>query len=154
MEESSGGTGNTLIWILGGLVLVAAVAALIIAVSAKESTVDEDQVVKDTKAQLKEELSGLGGAIEASKKASAAADRQAAEDRSRIKREVDHAVAGGEHRLDHMSAEVKELQAQTKTLRKQNSSLKNEVNDLTIGQERLEDEVIRLDKRVKNLGGG
>jgi uncharacterized protein (DUF3084 family) len=154
MEEDSGGNSNTLVWILGGLVLVAAVGALIISVVALNSTVDQDQIVKDTKAELKNELAGLNGAIAASKEASDAANRQAARDRRRIKREVAEAVAGSEKRLNHLSAEAKELQAQTTKLRKQDNSLENEVNDLTVGQEQLESEVIRLNKRVRNLGGG
>src|SRR3954471_4498979 len=110
MGEDSG-SSNTLVWILGGLVLVAAVAGLLIAVSAKDNTVDEDQVVKDAKAELREELSGLDKALAAGKKASAIANRQAARDRRRIKHEVNLAVAGGEKQLNHLGAEVKELQS-------------------------------------------
>ena len=82
--------------------LIAAVAALIIAVSANDNSVNADQVVKETKEQLKGELAGLGGAIAASKKASNAADRQAARDRRRIKHQVNLAVAGGEKQLDRL----------------------------------------------------
>ena len=153
MEDEPRDNSNVLVWILGGLVLVAAVTALIIAVSANDNSVNEDQVVKETKEQLKGELAGLGGAIAASKKASDVADRQAARDRRRIKRQVTVAVAGGEKQLDHLSAEAKELLSQMTALEKQNRKLKSEVTNLTTGQEELEAEVTRLNKRVRNLSG-
>jgi peptidoglycan hydrolase CwlO-like protein len=151
--DDSGDNKNTLVWILGGLVLVAAVAALIIAVSAKNSTVDEDQVVEDAKTELKSELAGLGGAIKASKEASKAAGRQAARDNRRIRRQVGLAVADGETRLNRLSARVKELQADTSSLQKQISSLKKQVANQGAGQEQLEAEVTRLGKKVARLEG-
>ena len=102
MEDEPRDNSNVLVWILGGLVLIAAVAALIIAVSANDNSVNSDQVVKETKEQLKGELAGLGGAIAASKKASDIAARQAARDRRRIKHQVNVAVAGGEKQLDRL----------------------------------------------------
>jgi chromosome segregation ATPase len=150
MGDSSG--TSKWLWILGAGALIVAIVGLVLAVSAKNSAVDSNQVVNEASAQLKEELSGLGGAIKASKELQNRDQAQAARDRARIKREVNAAVRGGEHGLGKLNTEVKELQAEAADSTKSVAGLEKEVANLTTGQEDLEAQVAKLKERLKKNG--
>jgi chromosome segregation ATPase len=150
MEDSSG--NSKWLWILGGAALVVGIVGIVLAISAKNSAVDSDQVVNEATAQIKEELSGLNGAIKASEELQDEQQAAAARDRKRIKREVNAAVAGGEHSLGKLQAEVKELQAESDDATKSIAGLEEETESLTRGQENLEAQVAKLKQRLNNEG--
>ena len=150
MEDSSG--TSKWLWILGAGALVVAIVGLVLAISAKNSAVSSDQVANEATAQIKQELSGLDGAIKASKELQNRQQAQAAHDRARIKREVDSAVAGGEKSIDKLNAEVKELQSEADDSTQSFAALEKEVETLTSGQENLEAEVKKLKERLNKSG--
>lgn len=138
-------------WILIVAVLAVAVVALVIAISANSSSVDEKKVVDDATAQIKEEVAGLNGAIEAADEFQEESDKLAAEDRKRIKREVNAAVAGGEVELKKLKSRTKSLEAQMAESKTQNANLKKSVETLEVGEENLEAEIAELDEEVTKL---
>lgn len=138
-------------WILFLLVFAVAVVGLVMAISAKNDSVDEDSVVKEVKAEIKEELAGLNGAIKAADEFQEETSKEAAEERKRIKREVDAAVAGGETQLNKLGRRVKSLEGETAELDGEDASIRNEVSALLEKQETLEAEVARINKRLRNL---
>lgn len=150
MEDSSGISK----WILisGAAIGVIAIVGLVLAISAKNSAVSSDQVVNEATAQIKEELSGLNGAIKASEELQNEQQAQAARDRARIKREVNAAVEGGESSLGKLETEVKELQAEASDSTKSFEALENEVAGLTSGQESLQTQVNHLKERLNKAG--
>jgi chromosome segregation ATPase len=150
MDDSSG--NSKWLWILGAGALVVAVVGLVLAISAKNSAVSSDQVVNEATAQIKEELSGLNGAIKASEELQNEQQAQAARDRGRIKREVNKAVEGGEHSLGKLETEVKELQAEASDSTKSFEALESEVGSLTAGQESLQTQVNHLKERLNKAG--
>jgi chromosome segregation ATPase len=138
-------------WILIALVFAVAVVGLVIAVSANNSSVDEQKIVNDATAEIKEELKGLNGALEAADEFQEESDQLAAEDRKRIKREVNAAVAGGEQELNKLKSRTKSLEAETAETKTQNANLKKSVEDLEVGEEDLEAEISELDAEVTKL---
>jgi chromosome segregation ATPase len=138
-------------WILIVAVLAVAVVALVIAISANSSSVDEQKVVDDATAQVKEEVAGLNGAIEAADEFQEESDKLAAEDRKRIKREVNAAVAGGEEELTKLKRRTKSLESQMAESKTQNANLKKSVEDLEVGEEDLEAEIAELDEELTKL---
>jgi chromosome segregation ATPase len=131
---------------------VIAILGLVLAISAKNSAVDSDQVVSEATAQVKEELSGLNGAIKASEELQGEQQEQAARDRARIKREVNAAVEGGQHSLGKLENEVKELQAEASDSTKSFEALESEVAALTTKQESLQNQVNHLKERLNKAG--
>ncbi len=150
MEDSSG--ISRWIWISAAVVAVIAIVGLVLAISAKNSAVSSDQVVNEATAQIKEELSGLNGAIKASEELQNEQQAQAARDQARIKREVNKAVEGGEHSLGKLEDEVKELQAEAADSTKSFEALENEVGALTTEQESLQTQVNHLKERLDKAG--
>jgi chromosome segregation ATPase len=138
-------------WILFAIVFAVAVVGLVIAVSANNSSVDEQKLVNDATAEIKEELNGLNGALEAADEFQEESDQLAAEDRKRIKREVNAAVAGGETELNKLKSRTKSLEAEMAESKTQNANLKKSVEDLEIGEEDLEAEISELDAEVTKL---
>lgn len=150
MEDSSG--ISKWVWISGAVIAVIAIVGLVLAISAKNSAVSSDQVVNEATTQIKEELSGLNGAIKASEELQSEQQAQAARDRARIKREVNAAVEGGESSLGKLETEVKELQAEASDSTKSFEALENEVAGLTSGQESLQTQVNHLKERLNKAG--
>jgi len=138
-------------WILIAIVFAVAVVGLVIAISANNSSVDEKKVVNDATAEVKEELKGLNGALEAADEFQEESDQLAAEDRKRIKREVNAAVAGGEKELNKLKSRTKSLEAEMAESKTQNANLRKSVEDLEIGEEDLEAEISELDAEVTKL---
>lgn len=138
-------------WILIAIVFAVAVVGLVIAISANNSSVNEKKLVNDATAEIKEELKGLNGALEAADEFQEESDQLAAEDRKRIKREVNAAVAGGETELKKLKSRTKSLEAEMAESKTQNANLKKSVADLEIGEEDLEAEISELDAEVTKL---
>lgn len=147
-------------WILTFVLFAIAVAALIIAISANNSSVDEKKIVKEATAQIEEELSGLHGALEAANEFSEENDELAKQDRIRIKREVNAAIEGGNSELNKVRRRVGALEGSTATLEKTDKELRGDVDDNTnsvnaLGEdiEQLEREVAALNRKYKQLTG-
>jgi chromosome segregation ATPase len=138
-------------WILIALVFAVAVVGLVIAISANNSSVDEQKVVNDATAEIKEELKGLNGALEAADEFQEESDQLAGEDRKRIKREVNAAVAGGEKELNKLKSRTKSLEAEMAESQTQSTKLKKRVAGLEVGEEDLEAEISELDEEVAKL---
>lgn len=138
-------------WILIAIVFAVAVAGLVIAISANNSSVNEKKLVDDATAQVKEEVAGLNGAIKAADEFQEESDQLAAEDRKRIKREVNAAVAGGEQQLKKLKSRTKSLEGEVAESKTQNANLKKSVENLEVGEEDLEAEIAELDEEVTKL---
>lgn len=145
-------------WILIAAVLAVAVVGLVIAISANNSSVDEKKLVNDATAEIKEELAGLHGALEAADEFQEESDKLAAQDRKRVRKAVDSAVAGGEKRLNKLGSRVASLEGEMTESQGESAKLKKSVGDLAVGQEDLEAEIAELEKEVDKLkretGGG
>jgi chromosome segregation ATPase len=141
-------------WILIAAVLAVAVVGLVIAISANNSSVDEQKIVNEATAEIKEEVKGLNSALEAADEFSEESDKLAAEDRKRIKREVNAAVAGGQQELNKVKSRVKSLEGEASESQAENAKLKQRVADLEVGEEDLEAEIEELDERVTKLRNG
>lgn len=138
-------------WILFLLVLAVAVVGLVMAISAKNDSVDEDQVVKEVKAEIKDELAGLDGAIKAANEFQEETSKEEAAERKRIKGEIATAVSGGEAQLDKLGRRVKALEGETAELTGEDASIRKEISSLVEKQESLEAEVTRINKRLRTL---
>ncbi len=138
-------------WILIALVFAVAVVGLVVAISANNSSVDEKKLVNDATAEIREELKGLHGALEAADEFQEESDQLAAEDRKRIKREVNAAVAGGEKEVKKLKSRTKSLEAEMAESTAQNAKLKKRVAGLEVGEEDLEAEISELDAEVTKL---
>jgi chromosome segregation ATPase len=149
MEDSSG--NSKWFWLLGGVALIVAVVGLLLAISAKNSTVDTNQVVNEATAQLKGELSGLGGALKAGKELQNRETAQAARDRARIKRAVAAAVNGAKSRIGRLSAEVANLKSEAAKTQTNVANLQKSEANLANAQKNLAVEVQTLKKRLNRF---
>jgi DNA repair exonuclease SbcCD ATPase subunit len=138
-------------WILIAIVFAVAVAGLVIAISANNSSVDEKKIVNEATAEIKEEVAGLNGAIKAADELQEESDKRAAEDRRRIKREVGAAVSGGEEQLNKLKARTKSLEAEMAESKSRDANLRKSVENLEAGEEDLEAEVAELDEELAKL---
>ncbi len=138
-------------WILFLIVFAVAVVGLVLAISARNDSVDQNEVAKQATAEIREELDGLNGAIEAADEFQEESDRTAAQDRKRIKREVDEALGAGENQLRKLRGRIATLEGETKELDNENAGLRKRVSTLSENQEALETEVTRISKTVRNL---
>lgn len=140
-------------WILFAIVFAVAAAGLVLAISARNESVDENKVAKQATAEVKEELDGLNGAIEAANEFQEESDQQNAEDRVEIKREVNKAVDKATRRVRGLQGRIGTLEGETEELAGKDSNLSKQIADLTEDQEALELEVARISKVVRNLNG-
>ncbi len=149
-------------WILVAALAIVAVVALVIAISANNESIDQKQVVREATAQIKEEVSGLDTAVAAANEFQEESDQLAAQDRKRIKREVNAAVAGGEQELRKLKKRVSALESEIdvvteaqEKLTKSNSKLSRELREtnsnLTVGLEDVEAEIAEIDQQVTKL---
>jgi chromosome segregation ATPase len=138
-------------WILVAAISVVAIVALVIAISANNESIDQKKVVNEATAQIKEEVAGLNGAIEAANQFQEESDELAKQDQKRITRQVNKAVAGGETELRKLKSRVSSLESETTALASEDEKLKKSVSNLNTGQEVLEAEVAQLEKRVNRL---
>jgi chromosome segregation ATPase len=140
-------------WILFAVVFAVAVVGLVLAISARNDSVDEDKVAKQATAEVKEELEGLNGAIEAANEFQEESDQQNAKDRAQIKRAVDDAVEKATRRVRGLQGRIGTLEGETEDLAGSDENLKKQVANLADDQEALELEVARISKVVRNLNG-
>jgi TolA-binding protein len=138
-------------WILIGAVAAVAVVGLVIAISANNSSIDEKKVVNDATAEIKAELAGLNGALKAADEFQEETQKLAAQDRKRIKKAVNSAVAAGEKRLDKLDARVASLEGELAESQSQDAKLTKSVENLEVGEENLEAEIAELEKEVDKL---
>ena len=138
-------------WILVAAISVVAIVALVIAISANNESIDQKKVVNEATAQIKEEVAGLNGAIEAANQFQEESDELAKQDQKRITRQVNKAVAGGETELRKLKSRVSSLESETTALASEDEKLKKSVSNLNTGQEVLEAELAQLEKRVNRL---
>ncbi len=150
MENSNG--ESLWPWILGGIALIVAIVGVVLAISANDSSTNDKKAINAAAGEIEEQLSGVAGAQAAGEAKSDQAARLAKQDRARIKRTVNRAIAGGEKELDTVQGEVRQLQAESTELEKSNAGLKGEVSDLSSETEDLEAEVAKLKQRVNNRG--
>jgi chromosome segregation ATPase len=138
-------------WILILAVLAVAAAGLAVAISAKNSSVDEKKVVDEATAQIKEELSGLNGALRTADEFQEESDKLAAQDRARIKRATAKAVAGTRKRLHKVNARLASLEGEVSAVQGETAKLKKSVAKLGGVQEAILEEVVTINRRVRNL---
>jgi chromosome segregation ATPase len=138
-------------WILFALVLVVAVVGLVLAISAKNNSVDENKIVDEATAEIKEELKGLNGAIEAADEFQEESDKQAAEDRREIKSAIEEAEAGTKKRLNGLTNRVEGLETDVEDLDGKTSAQARQIEQLVEDQETTEDELIRINQRLRNI---
>jgi chromosome segregation ATPase len=140
-------------WALIALLLAVAVVGLVLAISAKNSSVDEKKVVQDATAQVKEELSGLNGALKAANEFQTEENRAAARDRARIKRAVAAAVAGAKGKLHKLNARVASLESQASEGQAETAKLRKRVATLAEAQEAQAEEIVTIRRRLSKLLG-
>lgn len=138
-------------WILIVALAAVAIVALVIAISANNESIDQKKVVDEATAQIKEEVAGLNGAVEAAEQFQEEADELQKEDQRRIKNQVNKAVAGGEAELKKLKSRVASLETQVTALAAEDEKLKKNIGSLGVGQENVEAEAEELDKRVTRL---
>ncbi len=152
-------------WVLVAALAAVAVVALVIAISASNETVNQQEIAEEASEQVVAEVAGLGHAVKAAEEFQEESDELAAEDRQQIKREVDTAVAGGEEELQKLKKRVASLEeegtaagAEVEKLAKTTSRLEAELkaqaegtSELKASQKSLEAEVAALDKQVARL---
>jgi chromosome segregation ATPase len=152
-------------WILVAALAVVAVGALVIAISANNQTVDQQEIAEEASDHVAAKVAGLGGAIKAAEQFQEESDELAAEDRQQIKRDVNAAVAGGEKELGKLkkrvasleeeattaTAEVEKLAKSTARLEAAQEKLREGNSELTAAQKGLEGEVAALDKQLTRL---
>jgi chromosome segregation ATPase len=127
------------------------VAGLLVAISAKNSSVDEQKVVDEVTAQLKQELTGVSGALKAADRIQKQEAKAAARDRARIRRAVTKVEAEAKARLRKLTSRVASLEEQASKADAQNARLRKQVNALTQGQIGLVSEVAAINRRLRNL---
>jgi chromosome segregation ATPase len=137
----------------------------VIAISADNESVDQKQVVSEATGQIKEELSGLDTAVEAANEFQEESDELAAQDRQRIKRDVNAAVAGGEKELRKLkkrvssleeevargATDVEKLQNTTTNLTTEQKRLEKSNSEFTAGQKEFEAELAELEEQIAKL---
>jgi len=138
-------------WILFALVLAVAVVGLVLAISAKNSSVDENKIVAEATAEIKEELKGLNGAIEAADEFQEESDKRAAKERRQIKKAIEAAEAGTKKRLNGLTNRVEGLETEVEDLDSTSGKQANQVEELVEDQETTEAELARINQRLRNL---
>lgn len=138
-------------WILILIVFGVGAAGLIVAISAKNSSVDEQKVVNEATAQIKGELSGLNGALKAADQLQREENKAAARDRARIRRAVTKAEEGARGRLHKLTARVASLESEMSKVQSQNVKLRKNVAALNQGQIGLASEVAAINRKLRRL---
>lgn len=138
-------------WILIVLVFGVAVVGLVLAISANNSNVDEQKVVKEATAEIKEELDGLNGAIEAADEFQEESDKRAADDRRQVKAAIEEAEEGVRKRLNGLTNRVEKLEDEVEKLTGANAKQSEQINELLTDQETTEEELVRINQRLRNI---
>jgi chromosome segregation ATPase len=138
-------------WILIALVLAVAVVGLVLAISAKNSSVDENKIVAEATAEIKEELKGLNGAIEAADEFQEESDKRAAKDRRQTKAAIEEAEAGTKKRLNGLTNRVESLETETEDLSGTTAKQAKKIEELIADQETTEAEISRINQRLRTI---
>jgi predicted RNase H-like nuclease (RuvC/YqgF family) len=140
-------------WILGGLGLVVGVVALVIAISANNDSTDNNKLVNETAAQVREEISGVGGAVAEADESAAERNREEARDRARMKREISRQVKAAQGEFESLNTNSKGLRDEVVKLKKDVAQAESKARAEAETAESLGREVKSLDKRVSRLEG-
>jgi septal ring factor EnvC (AmiA/AmiB activator) len=140
-------------WILTLILFAIAVAGLVVAISAKNSSVDEKQVVNEATAQIKQELKGLNGALKLADRVQRQQNTQAARDRARIRRAVAKSQADVKRRLNKLNKRVSALEGEMTKAEGQHTKLRKNVGKLAQEQEALAGEVVKIKRRLRGIFG-
>lgn len=147
-------SGNSLWpWILGGLGLVVGIVALVIAISANNNSTDDKSLVDETAQQVREEISGVGGALSEQSETTAADERLAARDRARIRHEVRVAVHRAQGEFESVNTTNADLAAEVKKLEKQLAGTRAQAAEEAETVEALAAELAKVEKRLARLEG-
>jgi chromosome segregation ATPase len=138
-------------WILMLLILGVAVAGLVVAISAKNSTVSERKLVDDATAQVREELTGLNKALNTADELQKESQEAAARERVRVRRTVAKVEAGAESRLRKLNSRFAALEGEIEKIEKRNQKLRKNVSALNQGQVALAAEVATINRRLNRL---
>jgi len=148
-------------WAVAGLLAIVSITGLVIAISANNNAVDENQVVKDTATQLKGQLNGLGGALKLAKEQATKNNEQAARDRAKIKGLIGVALTRLNKRIGQINSSVGGLQKQVATLQKtvteQGNTINTQgksINGLNGQVQDMQAQVNNLAKKVRRTSGG
>jgi chromosome segregation ATPase len=140
-------------WILVLLLSAVAVTGLVIAISAKNSSVDEQKVVDEATAQIKEEVSGLNGALKIADRVQKAQNKEAARARARIKRAVAKAEADSKQRLRKLNRRVAALEEQMTKAQNGDAKLRKDVAALRREQGEMAAELLKINRRLRGISG-
>jgi len=138
-------------WILILIVLGVAVAGLAVAISAQDSSVDEQQLVDEASKQVKAELSDLSGALKAADRLQERSSREAAKARARIKRTLEKAEANAKGTFNKLAKKVASLEAQVEKFQATDTKLKKNVAALNQGQVNQAAEMEELKRRLNRF---
>ena len=138
-------------WILFLVVFAVAVVGLVLAISAKNSSVDENEVVKEATAEIRKELDGLNGAIEAADEFQEESDKQAAQDRARVEKAIADAEAGTKKRMRNLTGRIESLEDEAEKLAGANGKQAKQIEELVEDQETTEAELSRINQRLRTI---
>ncbi|MBS1878112.1 MAG: hypothetical protein JST31_01225 [Actinobacteria bacterium] len=147
-------------WVLVAALAVVAIAALVIAVSASNESVDQKKIADEVTAQIEGEIAGLDKALKAADELQAESSKQAERNHNQISKEVEEVVAGGGAELEKLGRRVKKLEGEAASLTAADKSLEKSVSGLSAEKEKLEGQVealeadlAKLEKQAEKAGG-
>lgn len=140
-------------WVLVLLLLGIAVAGLLIAISAKNDGVDESKVANEATAQVKEEVSGLSGAVKAADEVQKKQSKEAARTRAKVNRAVAKAEAGTKRRLRKLGARAASVEEQMAKAQSAATKLRKNVATLSREQEEMAAEIAKINRRLRSIAG-
>ncbi len=141
-------------WVLVFLLFAIAAVGLIVAISAKNSSVDEKKVVNDATAQIRQELKGLDGALKVADQVQKQQRKEAARDRVRIRRAVARTQAGVERRLAKLNKRVASLEGEMTEVKGRDAKLRKNLGAVAREQEALAGEVVNVKRLLRGQVGG
>jgi chromosome segregation ATPase len=145
-------------WVVVALLAALGIVALVLAISAGNEGVDQQQIAHEATEQVKEEVAGLNEAVETANEFQEESSELAEENTKQINQQVAKAVEGGEEELHKLRRRVAALEAEnglqaeeTKALEQQTKSLQQEGRATAAGQKELAAEVKALTAQVEEL---
>lgn len=141
-------------WVLVFLLFAIAAVGLIVAISAKNSSVDEKKVVNDATAQIREELTGLNGALKVADRVQKQQSKEAARDRARIRRAVAKAQEGVTGKLRKLNKRVASLEGEMTEVKGRDAKLRKNLGAVAREQEALAVEITMIKRLLRGQVGG
>lgn len=141
-------------WVLVFLLFAVAAVGLIVAISAKNSSVDEKKVVNDATAQIREELTGLNGALKTADRVQKQQSKEAARDRARIRRAIAKAQSGVTGKLRKLNARVATLEGEMTKVKDRDAKLRKNLGAVAREQEAMADDITLIKRLLRGQVGG